>query len=88
MQRDRPVEQPTKLEFMINLKTAKLLGIDPPPPLGTPVHPGHVEPQEQRYVGHPQADPHARRHAHGVYGIDPIAPTPNSRPDKDAVCLC
>jgi hypothetical protein len=67
---------------------AKLLGIDLPPALGTPVHPGHVEPQEQRYVGHPQADPHARRHAHGVYGIDPIAPTPNNRPDKDSVCLC
>jgi hypothetical protein len=33
VQRDRPVEQPTKLEFMINLKTAKLLGIEFSPAL-------------------------------------------------------
>jgi hypothetical protein len=74
-----------EIRTVFQVTGANLLGIDPPPPLGTPVHPGHVETQEHRYVGHPQADPHARQHAHGIY---PIAPTPNNRPDKDAVCLC
>jgi hypothetical protein len=56
-----------EIQTVFQVTGAKLLGIDPPPPLGTPVHPGRVEPQEQRYVGHPQADPHARRRAHGFY---------------------
>jgi uncharacterized protein DUF6282 len=74
-----------EIRTVFQVTGAKLLGLDPPPPLGTPVHPGRVTPQEQPYLGYPQADPHARRHAHGIY---PIAPTPNSHPDKDAVCLC
>jgi len=64
---------------------AKLLGLEPPAPLGTPVHPGVPKSDEHRFVGHPQADPHARRLSHGA---GPHAPTPRHGPDPDDACLC
>ena len=65
---------------------ARLLGLDPPPPLGAPVHPGRSEQSaddRRRYAGQPQADPQARARAHGVF-----APTPLRGPDPDGACLC
>jgi hypothetical protein len=74
-----------EIRTVFQVTGSKLLGIEEPPPLGTPVHPGRVAAEEKPYLGYPQADPHARAHAHGIY---PIAPIPNAHPDKDAVCLC
>lgn len=75
-----------EIRTVFQVTPARLLGLEDPPPLGTPVHPGRPPIQEERsYVGHPQADPHARRHAHGIW---PIAPTPKSGPDPDSACLC
>jgi hypothetical protein len=75
-----------ELRQVFQVTGARLLGLEDPPPLGTPVHPPMAtEFAEQRFVGHPQADPHARHHAHGIW---PIAPTPNSAVDPDAACLC
>jgi Family of unknown function (DUF6282) len=75
-----------EIRTVFQVTPAKLLGLEPPPPLGTPVHPGRPSAgEERRYVGHPQADPNARRHAHAVW---PAAPIPNATPDEDAACLC
>ena len=75
-----------EIRTVFQVTPARLLGIDEPPPLGTPVHPGGVSrADERRYVGHPQADPHARRNAHGT---SVAAPTPKTTPDKDGACLC
>lgn len=65
---------------------ARLLGLPDPSPLGESVHPGRpYQPEERRYVGHPQADPNARRYSHGIY---PTAPIPRPGPDPDGACLC
>jgi hypothetical protein len=74
-----------EIRTVFQVTGAKLLGLEPPAPLGTQVHPGGVPLEQRRYLGHPQADPHARRLAHGIY---PIAPTPDSTPDRNAACLC
>ena len=75
-----------EIRTVFQVTPAKLLGLEPPQPLGEPVHSGQPSPREERrYVGHPQADPNARRYAHGIY---PAAPIPNANPDKDAACLC
>ncbi len=76
-----------EIRTVFQVTGARLLGLPDPPPLGAPVHPGIPQgaADEKRYVGYPQADPHARRHSHGIF---PIAPVPNSTPDKDAACLC
>jgi hypothetical protein len=75
-----------EIRTVFQVTPARLLGLEPPPPLGTPVHPGRgTGAEERRYVGHPQADPNARRHAHAIW---PAAPIPNPNPDPDAACLC
>jgi hypothetical protein len=75
-----------ELRVVFQETCAKLLGLEPPPPLGTPVHPG-LPPQaeQQRHYGHPQADPYARRLSHAIW---PIAPTPRTGNDPDDACLC
>jgi hypothetical protein len=73
-----------EIRTVFQVTPAKLLGLEPPPPLGTSVHPGQPAAEEHRYVGHPQADPHARRHAHG----GPHAPAPRRGPDAGDACLC
>ncbi|MEO8633036.1 MAG: DUF6282 family protein [Chloroflexota bacterium] len=74
-----------EIRTVFQVTPAKLLGLEPPPPLGTPAHPDQKANDEHRYVGHPQADPRARRHAHGP---GPSAPTPRHGPDPDGACLC
>ena len=74
-----------EIRTVFSVTGAKLLGLEPPAPLGAPVHPGHEPRSEHRFVGHPQADPGARRHAHGA---GPRAPTPRSGNDPDDACLC
>ena len=75
-----------EIRTVFQVTPARLLGLEPPPPLGTSVHPGRgTGAEERRYVGHPQADPNARRHAHAIW---PAAPIPNPNPDPDAACLC
>jgi Family of unknown function (DUF6282) len=57
-----------ELQTVFQVTGARLLGLDDPPPLGTPVHAGQErEFSEPRFVGHPQADPHARDYAHGLW---------------------
>ena len=74
-----------EIRTVFQVTPAKLFGLEPPPPLGTPPHPEQKPAEERRYVGHPQADPRARRHAHGP---GPSAPAPRHTVDPDDACLC
>jgi hypothetical protein len=57
-----------ELYQVFQVTPAQHLGIAPPPPLGTPAHPGWPPHGEtRRYPGHPQADPAARARSHGSY---------------------
>jgi hypothetical protein len=54
-----------ELRTVFQVTPAEHLGLEAPPPLGTPAHPCQERPSERRYAGHPQADPHARARSWG-----------------------
>lgn len=72
-----------EVQTVFQATPARLLGLELPPPLGTPVHPGRPVDHGDRHLGHPQADRSARRRAHGQG-----PPAPRQSADPDDACLC
>ena len=54
-----------ELRTVFQVTPAEHLGLEAPPPLGTPAHPCQERSEERRYAGHPQADPNARARSWG-----------------------